>query len=55
MLEYGNPFGETEKNLVHLTLRHVLDDNASKSVRNAKKTGEDQYAEYVKDCIIICL
>ena len=49
MLEYGHPFEETEKNLVHLTSRHVLDETASKSVRNAKKVGEDQYASYLRD------
>ena len=36
MLEYGNPF-ETEKNLVHLTSRHVLDETASKSVSEMLK------------------
>lgn len=49
MLEYGNPFEEEEQNLVHLISRHVLDDIADKSVNNAKKTGKDQYATFVKE------
>ena len=48
MLEYENPFGEKEKNLVHLTSRHVLDEIATKSVRIARKTGNDLYVAFVK-------
>ena len=41
ILEYGNPFEEEEQNLVHITSRHVLDDVATKSVKEAKSIGED--------------
>ena len=49
MLEYGNPFEEEEKHLVHISSRHVLDDVATRSVREAKFIGEDQYAAFVTD------
>ena len=52
ILEYGNPFEESEKNLVRLTSRHVLDDIANELVRIAKKMGKDQYASYLKDRLI---
>ena len=35
ILEYGNPFEEEKQNLVHITSKHVLDDVATKSVKEA--------------------
>ena len=53
ILEYGNPFEEEEQNLVHITSRHVLDDVATKSVKEAKRIGEDQYTAIVNERLII--
>ena len=47
ILKYGNSFEEEEQNLVHITSRHVLDDIATKSVKEAKRIGEDQYTAFV--------
>ena len=52
ILEYGNPFEEEEQNLVHITSRHVLDDVATKSVKEAKRIGEDQYTAFVNERLI---
>ena len=40
--ETGNPFAETEEGLVQLATKHVLDDGATKSVREAKVLGKKQ-------------
>ena len=52
ILEYGNPFKEEEQNLVHITSRHVLDDVATKSVKDVKRIGEDQYTAFVNERLI---
>ena len=52
ILEYGNPFEEEEQNLVHITSRHVLDDVATKSVKEAKRIGEAQYTAFVNERLI---
>jgi hypothetical protein len=41
MLKYGNPFEEEEKHIVHIFSRHILDEVATRSVREAKSIGED--------------
>ena len=52
ILEYGNPFKEEEQNLVHITSRHVLDDVATKPVKEAKRIGEDHYTAFVNERLI---
>ena len=52
ILEYGNPFEEEEQNLVHITSRHVLDDVATKSVKDVNRIGEDQYTAFVNERLI---
>ena len=52
ILEYGNPFEEEEQNLAHITSRHVLDEVATKSVKEAKRIGEDQYTTFVNERLI---
>ena len=52
ILEYRNPFEEEEQNLVHITSRHVLDDVATKSVKDVKRIGEDQYTAFVNERLI---
>ena len=52
ILEYRNPFEEEEQNLVHITSRHVLDDVATKSVKEVKRIGEDQYTAFVNERLI---
>ena len=50
--DQGNPFEEEEKNLIHLTSRTVLDDNARKSVTEAWKTGSEQYKVFIEDRLV---
>ena len=50
--EQGNPFEEEEKNLIHITSRTVLDGNATKSVKEAWKKGNDQYKIFVKERLV---
>ena len=38
-----------KKHLVHISSRHVLDDVATRSVREAKSIGEDQYDAFVTE------
>ena len=52
ILEYGNPFEEEEQNLVHITSRHVLDAVATKSVKEAKRIGEDQDTAFINERLI---
>ena len=51
-IEYGNPFEEEEQNLVYITSRHVLDDVATKWVKEAKRIREDQYTAFVNEKLI---
>ena len=52
ILEYGNPFEEEEQNLVHIISRHVLDNVATKSVKEAKRMGDDQYTAFINERLI---
>ena len=52
ILEYGDLSKEEEQNLVHITSRHVLDDVATKSVKEAKRIKEDQHTTFVKERLI---
>ena len=52
LLEYRNPFEEEEQNLVHITSRHIFDDVATKSVKEVKRIGEDQYTTFVNERLI---
>ena len=36
-------FEESESKLVHVTTKHILDEDASKYVKEAKMIGEKQY------------
>ena len=38
-LELGNPFQENENRLIHIISKHVLEENAANSVREASKIG----------------
>ena len=51
-LEYGDPFEEEEQNFVHIISRHVFDDVATKSVKEAKRMREDQYTAFVNERLI---
>ena len=42
-------FEEEEKNLIQITSRTVLNDNATKSVKKAWEKGSDQYIIFVED------
>ena len=46
---FENPFEESTTNLIHVTTKHVLDDRATNSVKNAKLLGEQQYNTFVLD------
>ena len=52
ILEYGNPFKEAEQTFVHITSRHVLDDLTTKSVKEAKRIGQDQYIAFINERLI---
>ena len=46
---FENPFEESATNLIHITTKHVLDDRATNSVKNAILLGEQQYYKFVSD------
>ena len=48
-LEYGNPFKEEEKGLLHIVSKHLLNEDASSSVREAKQQGKNQYQKFVDE------
>ena len=52
ILEYGNPFEKEEQNLVHINSRLVLDDVATKAVKEAKRIVEDQYTAFINERLI---
>ena len=47
--ECGNPFQEREDGLVHLVSKHVLDEKASRSVKEANEIGQNQYDLFVSE------
>ena len=48
-IECGNPFQEREDGLVHLLSKHVLDEKASRSVKEANEIGQNQYDLFVSE------
>lgn len=52
MLEYGNVFDEEEKDLTHITSRHVMDDIATSSVREARKIGKTNIQLFVQERLV---
>ena len=47
--EFGNPFGEEQKQLVQISSRFVLDKSSSDSVFKAKQTAKDQFESLTKE------
>ena len=47
--EFGNPFGEEQKQLVQISSRFVLDKSSPDSVFKAKQTGKDQFESFTKE------
>eukprot|EP00794_Sanderia_malayensis_P013411 gene13411-14786_t len=45
----GNPFEEESDTLMMIVSKSVMDKKAAISVRNARKIGEDQYKDFVKE------
>ena len=51
--EMGSPF--EEKNiLINAVSKHIMNENATKSVKVAVSTGEQQYADYVQNRLVLC-
>ena len=46
-LELGNPFLEEEHGLVHVISKYILDEKATKSVKSAKESSQQQYKRFV--------
>ena len=46
--DLGNPFLEEEPQLVHIVTKQLLDEKASKSIKNAKDIGEHQFKAFVE-------
>ena len=54
MRELGNPFAQTDNNLVNLISKNIMDDDAVASVRNAASIGKVQYDTFTLKRLTTC-
>ena len=51
IVELGNPFDETNKDLYTLDTRQIMSEKVVKTIRNAEDLGKAQYNQFVADYI----
>ena len=49
----GSPFEEKDI-LITADSKHTINENATKSLKIALSTGEQQYADYVQNRLVLC-
>ena len=52
--EYGNPFVDTDENLVHLISKVIMNEEAVDSLKKSTALGERQFRQHVEKRLIKC-
>ena len=54
MRQLGNPFDDSENQLIQIVSRTIMNEESTNSVLNTKDPGISQYQSYVYDRLVIC-